>query len=134
MVASARFPTQTSMKSLYHFGQIIHARRFQDFDYSDSQYNGNKIHYGTSLIPFLDLKRINKMPIALFTGRQDPLAKLDDVQWLKTQLGNVKHFQIIENHDHGFTLCKNMDYMNDVMKVVQQYNPVSNSLMNLGLY
>ena len=74
--------------------------------------------YGSSTPPLLDIRKINQMPIALFTGRQDPLAKLADVQWLNTQLGNVKHFQIIENHDHGFTLCKNMDYMADVMKVV----------------
>lgn len=64
------------------------------------------------------------MPTALFVGVDDSLATVTDVSWLKTQLGHVAHYEVVANMGHGFETAKDMSYMNNVMSLVKQYNPV----------
>ena len=74
------------------------------------------------------------MPIALFAGVDDSLATVTDVTWLTTQLGNVAHYEVVQNMAHGFMIAKNMSYFNNVLILVKQYNPLPAQLVNLSLY
>ena len=86
------FPQPTSVKSLYHLGQIIEHKQFEEYDY---RYTDNQKHYGSHNAPKLDLTKITQMPTALFVGVDDSLATVTDVSWLKTQLGNVAHYEVV---------------------------------------
>lgn len=63
------------------------------------------------------------MPIAMYVGQQDPLATPLDTKWATTQLGNVIHYEVMDNFDHGaFTLGLDMSYIERVLKNIAQYN------------
>ena len=74
------------------------------------------------------------MPIALFAGVDDALANVPDVEWLTTQLGNVAHYEVVQNMGHGFMIAKDMSYVNNFLSLVKQYNPLPTQLVNLSLY
>ena len=60
----------------------------------------------------------------MFVGIEDPLVEPFDAEWTRSQLGNVVWYKEYENHDHSFTLAKDMTYMIDVMALVGKYNGV----------
>lgn len=64
------------------------------------------------------------MPIAMFVGIEDPLVEPVDARWTRSQLGNVIWYNEYENHDHSFTLAKDMSYMTKVMEIVGDYNGI----------
>jgi hypothetical protein len=86
---------------LLHLGQLIHQNKFQDYD----GYEANLLYYHSWSPPKFDVKKVKNMPIALFAGMEDPLGTVTDTNWLNSQLGNVVHYEKVENMDHGFTLA-----------------------------
>lgn len=76
------------------------------------------------------------MPIAMFVGDKDPLATPMDTKWATTQLGNVIHYEVIENFDHStFTIGLDMSYMDRVVANIAKYNhPTFREIENLALY
>ena len=131
LILHKNFPQATSTKSLVHLGQLIGHKKFIEFDYG---WSGNYKHYHSHTEPELVLSKITQMPTALFAGVDDTLATVKDVAWLKTQLGHVAHYEVVQNMGHGFQTAKDMSYMTNFMNVVKQYNPVPAELENLALY
>ena len=75
LAASCRFPNEASTKELFHYGQIIDDKRLQEYDYGKA---ANQKKYGSDLPPIIDLKKITKLPVAMFVGKQDHLADPKD--------------------------------------------------------
>jgi len=73
-------PKESSTKEAWHYGQIIkHDGVFAEYS-SDNDVPGKRI----------PLENIDKMPIWLFCGTEDPLATYDDNLQNQKELGNVK--------------------------------------------
>ena len=92
--------------------------KFTKFDYGPE---ANLLKYGSCDPPIIDLSKItNKIPTALFVGKQDELATCESASWLKSQLGNsIIHYKEYENVNHSsFTMGKDIGYLKDVIRVL----------------
>lgn len=122
-VKNAHGPYGTPLKSLLHYAQNIREDRFQVWadDYSHWFNIGEKKQ--TDLIP---LENIKDIPTALFAGKADKLADVEDAQWVRDTIGDaVVHYQEIEGGHISFMIGKDMSYFtNDVMGLLQQYHPL----------
>ncbi|CAH2048335.1 unnamed protein product, partial [Iphiclides podalirius] len=85
------FPTGTSEKNLYHFGQVASGRKFARYDY------GAKVNfaiYNRSTPPEYDLSAV-RFKVALLVGANDKLSTPDDVAILRQKLPNVVYYLLI---------------------------------------
>lgn len=71
-VRNARSHSNTSVKSVVHFAQLVKSDYYQQYDYGSSTENRNR--YGGTTIPKIPYQKIAKVPIAYFVGLQDDLA------------------------------------------------------------
>ena len=116
-----RFPNECSTKELFHYGQIVGAGKFQEYDYG---WFKNLREYGRVGPPEIKLSDIKKMPIAMFVGADDHLATPGDAVWEQEQLGNVVHFEVMSNFDHeSFMLGFDTSYITRALDLVKKYNP-----------
>ena len=101
-------PSGTSVKNLAHWAQLVRDSRhgseffFRQFDYGSAcmtatgkPKNCNKRVYGTETPPSYHIGRVQKVPLALFTGGQDKLADPDDVM---AMLHDLPADMIVEHH------------------------------------
>jgi pimeloyl-ACP methyl ester carboxylesterase len=94
-------PAGTSMRSLWHYSQLIQTNTFRQYDYG---WNGNIEHYNQPTPPEYNIGDM-KVPTAIFTGDLDWLATPVDVdQHLRRGLPNLLSYQFDTNWNH-------MDYM-----------------------
>jgi pimeloyl-ACP methyl ester carboxylesterase len=116
----AHSPSGTSYKAMNHFKQIGLSNRFQEYDYSGPE---NVKRYNQSYPPEYDLKKIKDFPIALLAGENDKLCPIENVEWLRDQLGsNVVLYRMYKNMGHmTFLMPKNIDWFDDVMTVMKKY-------------
>ncbi|XP_072948861.1 lipase 1-like [Epargyreus clarus] len=91
-VSLGHFPTGTSAKNLYHFGQVGRRRSFSRFDYGPTR---NLELYGSEIPPYYDLGQVT-MKVVLFVGKNDFLSVIKDVALLRVQLPNVVEYTEIE--------------------------------------
>ena len=117
-VAGSWSPAKASTKQLWHYGQMMHTGKFQEFDYGDD----NISHYGKSTVPELSLSHVSRVPVAMFVGKQDPLANTGDCQWVRDQMHSVVHYQELDNADHGtFMGGKDMSFFSTVLDLIAQH-------------
>ncbi|CAR29928.1 ZYRO0G20328p [Zygosaccharomyces rouxii] len=95
MVSYAKLYSTTSVKSVVHWFQILHAQKFQMFEESDGFINVIQKPYQTACFP----TRTNiKIPILLIYGGNDSLV---DIHVMKENLPKRGVFDIkVENHEH----------------------------------
>ena len=88
--------------------------------------------YGTATPPDYNLKAI-KTPLALVGGKYDKLADVQDVEWLKEQLGDTAVFyQTYELGHESFAIAKDMTWFTkDVMAVLNKYNNKGDQDLNI---
>ena len=69
------------------------------------------------------------MPIAIFNGSLDSVVLEADVNVLIDRLGdNVVHHKVIEGDHWTFSMASDMSWFkNDVVDVLQSYNPTNSS-------
>ena len=119
-------PNGTSVKSILHYAQNMKEDRFQVFsdDYTDIFAGDKKRH--TDLIP---LENIQTVPVAIFTGIEDPLADITDAEWTRDQIGdNVVYYEEMQAGHLTFMIGKDMTYFTTtVMDLLQQYHPLPSS-------
>jgi hypothetical protein len=77
------FPSGTSFRVLNHFRQLILKETFEKYDFG---FEENFKRYGQVEPPVYDLRKISKVPIALFCGKGDLLSSNDDFRWTKDEL------------------------------------------------
>jgi len=117
-VSQGHFPHPASWKQLAHYAQSVDSGLFREFDYEEEK---NMKKYGQASPPEIDVGKISHVPIAMFVGKQDPLANPTDTQWARDQIKTTIHYEEINNFDHGsFMLGKDMSFMDTVLKVVAQ--------------
>jgi len=110
MVFIAHFPSGSSLQTFLHFAQSIKHKNFATF--------GNMIPY--------DFEKAAKIPIALFVGKNDRLATVEDNRNLKIILekNNLLNFyQEYDNTGHiSFFISKENNFINDVIKKVNEFS------------
>ena len=78
-VALNYMPGGTSVVNMNHWSQLVTSKKFQYFDYGKKE---NQKKYGQDTPPLIDLSKLNKVPIAIYSGKADELADPTDVKWL----------------------------------------------------
>ena len=61
--------------------------------------DGNLIRYNQTSVPIYDVKNV-KVPVALYSAKNDWLAAPDDVKYLQTNLPNLIDDFVIDDWDH----------------------------------
>ena len=85
----------------------------------------NEAHYGPKhrkYPPRIELSRISKtaVPIAMFVGKQDPLATPQNALRAKNEIGRaVVHLQIYDNCDHATFNIGTLPILDDVLAIVK---------------
>lgn len=89
-------PAGTSVKNILHFGQLVEAGRFQQYDYG---WVKNLVQYRSTSPPVYPVEKIGT-EIVLFSGEHDTLADTRDVKWIAGKLKNVAINQVIPEYNH----------------------------------
>lgn len=101
-VVLGHYPSATSRKTLNHFAQVSKSGRFAKYDYGRSS---NIKIYASALPPLYDLSKVT-MNVALFCGKNDPLAAEADVARLRKELPNV-----VFHHELEFDTYNHLDFI-----------------------
>lgn len=80
---------------LTHFLQLHLSGRFCQFDHEEL----NEVHYNSPHAPDYELRKVTA-PIHLYCASEDILTSPKDGEHLKTQLPNVKSFDVIHDWNH----------------------------------
>ena len=121
-VYMGHMPNGEPTKGIEHYAQNMIEDRFQVWatDYSDFFKTSRKKH--TTLIP---IDTIDKVPVAIFAGRQDVLADTTDARWTAGQVKSTVRYQEIDAGHLTFLVGKDMSYFtNDVMSLMNYYSPL----------
>jgi len=117
------FPSGSSTKCHYHYGQLIVSDTFSEYSYGSRK---NMEVYGQTKPPEIDLKPVPGVPIAMFVGEEDDLADVTDARWLRNQTDSeVVHYEEMPKMGHiSFLIAKDMTYFSD--RVISLLNKYSN--------
>lgn len=115
LVFVSHFPSGASLQTLKHFAKIIRMKKFV------------KLHNDQLYM----LDNVSQLPIALFVGRDDKLSTVEDTRELRNTLlkSNVLHFyKEYDNMGHAtFFLNKHLEYVEDVLRCLNDFNLYNNS-------
>lgn len=114
----------TSVKNMKFWSQVVAAQnpRTRKFDYGAEK---NRVVYGSPAPPQIEFEKI-KVPLAIFGGKHDMIAKEKDIEVLRMQLTReqVVFYKTDYNLDHfGFACSNDMSYVSDMIKVLQTPHP-----------
>ncbi|XP_058044315.1 lysosomal acid lipase/cholesteryl ester hydrolase-like isoform X4 [Ahaetulla prasina] len=93
----AHSPAGTSIQNFLHWRQIYHEKVFQAYDYGTKEKNMQK--YNQMTPPVYKIEDI-KIPVALWSGGNDLLVNIKDLQALIARLSNVIHHQHVPEWQH----------------------------------
>lgn len=98
-VIDYRPDSSASLKQIIHYAQLAsNAGTFMQYDYgSDKE---NIAHYGTKVVPKIDLGKIKNVPIGMFVGLQDDLGDPTDTRKVRSETKTVKFYHEYNNMDH----------------------------------
>mmetsp|Transcript_2348 Transcript_2348/g.2292 ORF Transcript_2348/g.2292 Transcript_2348/m.2292 type:complete len:127 (+) Transcript_2348:849-1229(+) len=115
------YPAGSSLKTFNHLRQILHAMRFQRFDYeSDKE---NLFRYNSTTPPKINLEHIRGMRIAIMAGTLDQLVSPIDVQQFANEVGrNVIFYKEYPLGHGGYQMAKNMTEVTDDLKKLVRDN------------
>jgi len=116
-------PNGTPVKSILHYAQIMKEDRFQVWAPNYNNIVPFTSDKKTDLIP---IENINKVPIAMFVGKNDKLADPTDAEWTRNTIGSdVFHYQEINGGHLTFFIAKDMTWFNeDLMDLIKEYQPL----------
>ena len=118
-------PNGASVKAILHYAQNLKEDRFQVFADNYDDIIGRERQ--TELF---ELSNITDVPVAMFTGSEDPLADITDSRWTRDQIGdNIVHYEEVEAGHLTFLVGKDMTYFTTgVMDLLKQYHPLPSSI------
>lgn len=120
----SNFPSGAGYRTTVYYGQCVaNGGHFRRFDYGR---DANMAIYGQQDPTDFPVENIN-VPVAIFNGSLDDVVLQPDVDYLIEQLGdNLVYHKVVEADHWTFTMAKDMSwYQNDLVKVLQTYNPTS---------
>jgi len=91
----AHNPQPTSMKTLFHFAQLVKSGKIQDFDYGQD----NSKFYPTGTPTVYNLTKM-QTPVALFLGGNDYLATVTDVKHMLPNLKSAFSAILLDKYNH----------------------------------
>jgi lysosomal acid lipase/cholesteryl ester hydrolase len=89
LVSASRFPQGASWRSFSHYAQEISSDKFERYDFG---LTANLRIYGQKTPPEIDISVIDKVPVAMFVGKQDTLADMEDAKWAAKNIPSTVHF------------------------------------------
>jgi len=107
---------------------------FEQFDYGDPE--TNLAHYGENQkmhVPKIDLAKVRDrgVPIAMYAGKQDPLATVENARRAQNELGSaVIKLEELDNCNHATFAFGSLPYLNDMVELVKAKNPPAGNLRN----
>ncbi len=123
----SHYPSGTSLKSMLHFLQNLKSGGFYNYDYKRE---ANMFIYGQVTPLEYDLSKIpDDLPIMMIAGKEDKLATITDVKWLKSKIKkNVVFYEEKENMGHiSFLMGKDLVWFGDVFgEVMEKYRGAVN--------
>jgi len=93
----AHTPAGTSTQNVVHFGQVQNAGKFLMYDYGSPQQNFQ--HYKQDKPPVYDLTKVT-VPVYIYRSDADFMADPQDVDYLETQLPNIKQSIHLDGFNH----------------------------------
>lgn len=116
------------MKQFLHFAEIKMADTFEQFDYGEPEKNA--AHYGEDHevhVPRIDLDKVGDkgVPIAMYAGKQDPLATVANAKRAQSEIGSaVIKLEEVENCNHASFHFGDLSYLTGVIELVKEKNPL----------
>ncbi|XP_025906891.1 lipase member M-like [Nothoprocta perdicaria] len=92
----AHYPAGTSVQNLIHWHQLIHANRFQAYDYGTKE---NMKKYNQAIPPAYEIEKINT-PIALWSGGLDKFAHPKDLARLLPRIKKLIYYDNFPEWGH----------------------------------
>ncbi|XP_059756932.1 lysosomal acid lipase/cholesteryl ester hydrolase [Balaenoptera ricei] len=96
-VYATHTPAGTSVQNMLHWSQLIKLQKFQAFDWGSSA--KNYFHYNQSSPPSYNVRDM-LVRTAVWSGGQDWLADVSDVNVLLTQISNMVYHEHIPEWEH----------------------------------
>lgn len=138
-------PSGTSVKNMAHWAQLVRGKSgyqsptFARYDYGQNCFkatghprNCNQRVYGSTTPPAFNVSSITGIPIAIFSGAQDRLADIIDVNDLVHALisgGSLVHFQTemsFEHIDFTWGLSSATKIYPAILKLLKEHHRMSN--------
>lgn len=113
LIFIGRFPSGTSLRSMYHFGENIRNDQFASL-------------IDKKLYP---LEKISGIPISLFVGKDDELATVKDNRILKEILTKSDVLEFYKEYDGmghlSFFLSVTNEHLNDMLPILDKYSDIN---------
>eukprot|EP00356_Strombidium_inclinatum_P013705 CAMPEP_0170494038 /NCGR_PEP_ID=MMETSP0208-20121228/14408_1 /TAXON_ID=197538 /ORGANISM="Strombidium inclinatum, Strain S3" /LENGTH=223 /DNA_ID=CAMNT_0010770027 /DNA_START=715 /DNA_END=1389 /DNA_ORIENTATION=+ len=110
-----------SLRQIAHYGQVIKDGFIADYDFGSEQ--ANMQAYGTPSPKRYDLSTITDVPVAMFVGREDPVADPTDTAIAHSMIPSVVFYKEYAKTDHqSFQFGKYTNWFADALPLVNSYN------------
>ncbi|XP_058908801.1 lipase member K-like [Kogia breviceps] len=90
-------PAGTSVQNMLHWAQAVNSGQFQAFDWGN--HDQNMMHFHQHTPPLYNVSKM-EVPTAVWSGGQDPVADLKDVENLLPKITRLIYFKLILHYNH----------------------------------
>jgi hypothetical protein len=115
------YPAGASSKSVLHFGQMIRAGRFMEWDYGPEE---NMKRYGHKEARDYDLTAINNQ-VAMYCGSEDLLSSTENYNWTREKLQEGKVLASFKEYPIGhcaFLMPNDRGLFKDLVDMIEHEN------------
>ncbi|XP_059972593.1 lipase member K isoform X1 [Mesoplodon densirostris] len=114
-------PAGTSVQNMLHWAQAINSGQFQAFDWGNP--DQNMMHFHQSTPPLYNVSKM-EVPTAVWSGGQDPVADVRDVENLLSKITRLIYFKLIPHYNHmDFYLGQDAPYevYQDLIRLMEDH-------------
>ncbi|XP_054546277.1 lipase member K isoform X2 [Talpa occidentalis] len=111
----------TSVQNMLHWAQAVNSGRFQAFDWGNPDQNMKHFHQLTP--PIYNITKM-EVPIAVWSGQQDPIADPKDIENLLPKISRLIYYKLIPHYNHlDFYLGMDAPWeiYQDLIRLMEEY-------------